>query len=206
MSKIPKIVPLYPYFGTVLFPKAVLPLVVSSPEEKSIIEAALRTEHRMIGVVQPLDETQDKLHKTGCLGKIISFHETDSGGMVVNIKGVCRFDVIQEEVSHASFRRVRIAPTLADLKDDKDPFVDRKSLISLLEEYLADSGLGVQMDELDDVSDEVLISSLAMTCPFDPAEKQAILEQESLGEQSELITTFIEMSNPGQKSRIITYH
>ena len=101
---------------------------------------------------------------------------------------------------------MRIAPVLSDFKDDKDPFVDRKSLISLLEEYLADSGLGVQMDELDDVSDEVLISSLAMTCPFDPAEKQAILEQESLGEQSELITTFIEMSNPGQKSRIITYH
>src|SRR5690606_27824334 len=99
MSQLPKIVPLYPSFGTVLFPKAVLPLVISSSEEKAIIEGALKTGHRMIGVVQPLDETKDKLHKTGCLGRIISFYETDSGGMLVNVKGICRFDVIQEEVS-----------------------------------------------------------------------------------------------------------
>lgn len=206
MPKLPQIVPLYPSFGTVLFPQAVLPLVISQPEEKAIIEAALTTEHRMIGVVQPMDDEGETLHKKGCLGKIISFHETESGGMLVSVKGVCRFDVIQEEVSHENFRSVRIAPSLKDLDGDADPFVDRKSLMNMLEDYLGDSGVGLPIEELEDVSDEVLISSLAMTCPFDPAEKQAILEQQSLGEQSELISTFIEMSNPGLRARSVTYH
>lgn len=206
MKKLPSIVPLYPSFGTVLFPQAILPLVISSPEEKAIIEATLASEHRMIGVVQPLDETLNTLHKKGCLGKIISFHETDNGGMFVNLKGICRFDVIQEEVSRKNYRQVRISPHMSDFETEEDLFVDRKSLISLLEEYLDDSGVSLPMEELEDVSDEVLISSLAMTCPFDPAEKQAILEQKSLGEQSELITTFIQMSNPGLKARDVTYH
>lgn len=208
MKKLPNRVPLYPSFGTVLFPRTTLPLVIREPKDKQMIEAALQQGHRMIGVIQPFSENDKRLHQKGCLGKIVSFHESDEGFLILTLKGISRFDLVQELVSHEPFRIARISTANygCDLKEQEDPFVDRKSLITLLEGYLVDNNIGANWDEIEQVSDEHLISSVAMSCPFDPAEKQAILETKSLGERSELISTFITMANPLSKGRDVTYH
>ena len=49
--------------------------------------------------------------------------------------------------------------------------------------------------EIDKTSNEKLITALAMVCPFEASEKQAILESPTLKEQSQIITTMIEMAS-----------
>lgn len=198
-------VPLYQSLGTVLFPDATLPLVIKAPEDKKIIDCALKTDGRLLAVLQPMDDDGNRLHLTGCLGRIISFHETEEGLMVVALKGTNRFQLIQEEVSNKGCRMVRV---LLEKEEEptEEPFVNRQELISLLSEYLDDMEMGINMEELEDASNQYLINSIAMSCPFDPVEKQAILEKKTLNEQSNLITTFIQMSNPGYKVPGVIYH
>jgi Lon protease-like protein len=46
-------------------------------------------------------------------------------------------------------------------------------------------------------SDERLVSSLAMGCPFEPNEKQALLEAPDLTRRTEILTALMEMSAMG---------
>jgi Lon protease-like protein len=55
---------------------------------------------------------------------------------------------------------------------------------------------------MEQVPGEVLINSLAMICPFEAAEKQALLEAPALADRAQLLTALIEMTaaadgNPG---------
>ena len=68
-----------------------------------------------------------------------------------------------------------------DLEDMiPDPFVDRPRLLTLLKEYLKDQDIMANWDEIDHASDDLIINSLSMACPFKPIEKQALLEISSL--------------------------
>ena len=45
-----------------------------------------------------------------------------------------------------------------------------------------------------DADDELLINSLSMLCPFEPEDKQALLEAPSLTTRRETLTTLIEFA------------
>ena len=59
--------------------------------------------------------------------------------------------------------------------------------------------VNVDWDALEKVDDAPLIRSLAMTCPFEPSEKQAILEAETPADRGRLIAALIQMAavDPG---------
>ena len=44
------------------------------------------------------------------------------------------------------------------------------------------------------VPGERLVTSIAMICPFDPSEKQVLLEAPDLGERARLLTAIVEMA------------
>ena len=48
-----------------------------------------------------------------------------------------------------------------------------------------------------DADDELLINSLSMLCPFEPEDKQALLEAPSLTTRRETLTTLIEFALRG---------
>ncbi len=50
---------------------------------------------------------------------------------------------------------------------------------------------------IEEADDESLVTSLAMVCPFEPREKQALLECPGLGERSELLTALLELAVHG---------
>ena len=87
-----------------------------------------------------------------------------------------------------------------DLEDSfSDPFADRSRLLHLLKEYLEDQEINANWEEIDHASDDLIISSLSMACPFKPIEKQALLEISSLSERCDMMIALMEMASPHLK-------
>ncbi|MBT5573793.1 MAG: peptidase S16, partial [Alphaproteobacteria bacterium] len=80
-----------------------------------------------------------------------------------------------------------------DLSIDESP-IDRKNLTAILRQYFDAKGFQVDWSQLESCSDEKLVSTLSMICPFDVAEKQALLEVQDLSGRAELLTTILQMS------------
>ncbi len=63
--------------------------------------------------------------------------------------------------------------------------------------YLVDQGLSTDWESLGEAEDELLINSLSMLCPFEPEDKQALLEAPSLTTRRETLMTLIEFALRG---------
>jgi len=73
-----------------------------------------------------------------------------------------------------------------------DRSFDRPAFLDLLGRYFDAMDLSTDWDSLKEAEDELLINSLSMLCPFDPEEKQALLEAPSLTTRRETLVTLIE--------------
>jgi Lon protease-like protein len=68
-----------------------------------------------------------------------------------------------------------------------------------LRAYFKLHGLSANWDAIETTPDERLVTSLAMICPFDPSEKQALLEAPTLAERAHLMLAMIEMAVSGPR-------
>jgi hypothetical protein len=94
------------------------------------------------------------------------------------------------------YRRVRADWSRygADLLQEKQATVDRDRLLTELKVYFKLHGLSADWDAIRQTPDERLVTSLAMICPFEPSEKQALLEAPTLAERAQVMTAIIEMA------------
>ena len=86
------------------------------------------------------------------------------------------------------------SPYRDDLIQDDAVAIDRSRLLSRLPDYLKQNGLSANWEDIEQTDDEPLVTTLAMICPFEPSEKQALLECRDLIERAKLMTTLIEMA------------
>ena len=88
----PKLIPIFPLSNFIMFPKTTVPLNIFEPRYIDMINDSMKSE-KFIGMIQP-KSFQDKkniipdLYKIGCLGKITSFKETESGTFLIELKGL----------------------------------------------------------------------------------------------------------------------
>ena len=61
MHKLPKQIPIFPLQGVVMFPNTYLPLNIFEPRYLKMIDGALATDDRLIGMIQPM-AVKDELH------------------------------------------------------------------------------------------------------------------------------------------------
>ena len=67
--------------------------------------------------------------------------------------------------------------TSADLDLEPRPIgVSRETLLAALRGYFTHRGFDANWDAIKRLPDDMLVVTLAMVCPFEPAEKQALLE------------------------------
>ena len=193
---LPQVLPLYAANGTILLPRAQLPLLLQE-SEKPLVEDAFQTGHRLIGMVQ--SNPEGGFFQKGCVGRIINFQ--DGVPLFITLAGLCRFK-IEEILEEGAVKKARVTYTgyENDLEDSfSDPFVDRSRLLNLLKEYLEDQEITANWEEIDHPSDDLIISSLSMACPFKPIEKQALLEISSLSERCDMMIALMEMASPHLK-------
>jgi Lon protease-like protein len=175
----PDTLPVFPLAGVLLLPYGQLPLNVFEKRYVSMVDDALRGD-RLIGMIQPRLNGPDltDLYDTGCAGRIKSFSETDDGRYMITLTGLSRFRVEEELPQVNGYRRVR--PDWTPYKKDFDLRecldLDRDKLRAMLRGYFEMNDLSCDWETIDGASDASLITCLSMICPFDPGEKQALLE------------------------------
>lgn len=183
-SELPQVIPVFPLPGLVLLARGQLPLNVFEPRYLNMVDDAMAGD-RMIGLIQPVGPMveQPPLASVGCAGRITSFAETSDGRYLITLTGVCRFNIEAEIQTRTPYRQVRadFLPYEADLRaPDPSAAFDRRPFLSALAPYLSARGLDIDWDTARAAPREALINSLAMALPFEPAEKQALLEALSL--------------------------
>ena len=205
---LPDTIPVFPLSGALLLPRTRLPLNLFEPRYLQMLDDVLKTDHRLIGMVQSYDgpDGVNKLHSIGCAGRITAFSETDDGRYMITLAGASRFRLIGEVDGFVPYRRARVnwqgfERDLGDVETD-DTF-DRHKFIDALGRFFDDQGLQTDWESLREAEDELLINSLSMLCSFEPEDKQALLEAPSLTTRRETLTTLIEYSLRGGSSEEI---
>ena len=187
-TDLPQVVPVFPLDGALLLPRGQLPLNVFEPRYLNMIDDAM-TGERLIGMVQTRaggDRSRPALAAVGCVGRITSYAETSDGRYLITLTGVSRFRLLDELPAHTPYRQVRadFLAFEADLHPAEElPAHDRAALLGALRAYLEGRGLEIDWDQAEEAPLEALVNSLSMALPFEPAEKQALLEAASLADR-----------------------
>ncbi len=197
---LPETIPVFPLPGALLLPRARLPLNIFEPRYLAMLDDTLKTDHRLIGMIQPFERNGDGpplLRKIGCAGRVTSLSETEDGRYLIALSGVGRFRVKSEVEGFTPYRRVTAdwAGFERDLAPkDRDPEFDRRAFLGLLKRYFEAAKLSSDWESLEDADEEMLINSLSMLCPFAVEEKQALLEAPRLAERRETICALMEFA------------
>ena len=200
INDLPDTIPIFPLGGALLLPNARLPLNIFEPRYLSMIEDALKTPDRMIGMVQPMGAPVGKgknLHSIGCAGRIVSFVETDDDRNQILLQGVSRFRIQETHDSFAPYLKADVnwSSFTQDLQRiEPDHGFDRPRFLTLIERFFAAQELRTDMESLREADEELLINSLSMLCPFSAEEKQALLEAPDLENRRETLVMILEFS------------
>lgn len=201
IEELPQTLPVFPLTGALLLPRGHLPLNVFEPRYLALVDAAL-TSSRLIGMIQPT-EPEDSVLKpalsaVGCAGRIVSYRETEDGRILITLLGVCRFRAEEELESRTPFRLVHAnyAPYLGDMIAPPPESFPRERLAAALKDYLSRRDLRADWGSVMSAPADVLVNALAMLCPFEPAEKQALLEAPGWAERVDTLVALLEMAGP----------
>jgi len=200
-ADLPAEIAIFPLAGALLLPHGRLPLNIFEPRYLAMVEDALGA-GRLFGMIQPDPALPEGpagpgLYHIGCLGRIASFSETDDGRYLISLAGMVRFRVAQEQAPRRGYRVVRAA--YDGFADDLAPpdagGVSRAALLGALAGYFTARGLEANQDTLRQMPDAMLPLTLAMACPFDPAEKQALLEAPTPAARAATLLALLQMGS-----------
>lgn len=200
-DSLPSTISVFPLPGILLLPRGELPLRVFEPRYVNLLLDCLG-EGRLMGLIQtrgagePHPVRDDApLYKVGCLGRVSAFMETQDGAFLITLTGISRFAIAAEAEPRRGYRRIRAdyGPFAADLAEGEVKIGDRARMVAAAKTFLASRSLETDWNVLDKVDDGMLANTLAMACPLDPSEKQALLECPTTPERADLLVAMLEL-------------
>jgi len=205
LADLPESLPIFPLPGALLLPRARLPLNIFEPRYLAMLDDTLKTPHRLIGMIQPIVMPEGKaegrsagrLHQIGCAGRLTALQETEDGRYLITLSGVSRFRMVEQLDGFAPYRRATVDWTSfeRDLgRTEADEGFDRPAFLKVLARFFETAQLSSDWDSLKEAEAELLINSLSILCPFDPEEKQALLEAPTLANRRETLVTLMEFA------------
>ncbi len=202
VSDLPRAIPIFPLPGALLLPRGSLPLNIFEPRYVSMIEDALKSD-RVIGMIQPDEEAEDvgsaHCFEIGCAGRIIQFTETDDGRYMITLIGLARYRMIRElPFSDDGYRLIET--DYSGFADDLKSFggtgvIERDTLITNLKQFFRKKQIDADWAAIEKANDETLVTALAMVCPFQPLEKQALLEARDFLDRARTLTTLLQIGS-----------
>lgn len=192
---LPAQIPLFPLAGTVLLPRATLPLNIFEPRYLAMVKDAMAS-NRLVGIIQPRDaaEPLPQLYEIGGVGRITQFAETGDGRFLIALTGLQRFRIRHELTTDKPYREIAADydAFVGDWREpDPLPAALRADLENSLRAYLDSQDLSADWDAVGSADDESLVHTLATVCPFETAEKQALLEATNLRERTLTLSTLM---------------
>ena len=214
MSISPEHIPLFPLTGALLLPKSRLPLNIFEPKYLEMIKDSLKSDHRLIGMIQPVENQEknstfkdiEKFYKIGCAGKITSYDELDDGRYMVTLTGFSRFFLVGLKQNQSSYLLAKIdwsnfSVDLGNNTEKEMPNTD--PFFSIIADYFSSNKISTDWNTMKNADQETLINSLSILCPFKSYEKQALLEAYSLDDRRKVLTALMEISSQKQGTDII---
>jgi len=202
MRDLPKKISVFPLSNFIIFPKTSVPLNIFEPRYIDMINDSMKT-NKLIGMIQPKlsikeSNTSPDLHEVGCLGKIVSFKETDDNRYLIELKGLIRFKIIKEELTNKKYRQCEVSykDYLHDLEEKKEDlkFEDLEIIFKDLKSLFEKRGFIINWKGLEKQSLDEIINALAMASPFSLEEKQILLESKNLNSRktkiAEILSTY----------------
>jgi Lon protease-like protein len=195
------VIPVFPLPGALLLPRGQMPLNIFEPRYVVMIDDALRSGLRLIGMIQPDaahpgSESKPNLYKVGCVGRITQIAETGDGRYLLQLTGIARFRIDEELGVTTPYRQCRVSysPFVDDFTARKgEDEVDRESLLKALSDFLKANDLKADWEGIENAPNEALVNALAMMSPYGTAEKQALLEAPDLKTRAEILVAVTEI-------------
>ncbi len=199
---LPKKISVFPLSNFIIFPKTTVPLNIFEPRYIEMINDSMKL-NKLIGMIQPKNlKSKNKfssdLYEIGCMGKIISFKETDDNRYLIELKGLIRFKIVKEIKSKKKYREfeIKFNDYHNDLNEKKEQikFSDLELIFKDLKSLFEKRGFIVNWKALENQSLDETINALAMASPFTLEEKQVLLEAENLdirkNQISQILSTY----------------
>lgn len=210
IAELPRSVPVFPLSGALLLPFAHRPLNVFEPRYVEMVDAALRGD-RLIGLIQPEDTSEESprgrapLQKVGCLGRLTHFEENGDGRYFIILEGICRFEVVSELTVMTPYRQCLIDVTRFTADFDRalgEEAVDRPRVLKMMRDYAEYGGFELNWKEIEQTRTADLVNFCCMVSPYGAAEKQLLLEADTLAARAEAIIAMAEyeMASKGGKA------
>ena len=200
MKNFPKKIPIFPLSNFIIFPKTSVPLNIFEPRYLEMIDESMKT-NKLIGMIQPKNSKSDNnsdLYNVGCLGKIVSFKETEDKRYLIELKGISRFEIIKEIKSQKKYRECEVdfQNFEDDIEDNKIDlkFSDLELIFKDLKNVFEKRGFIINWKGLEKQSLDEIINALAMASPFSLEEKQILLETKNFSKRkskiAEILSTY----------------
>ena len=197
-EELPKIIPIFPLSNFIIFPRTTVPLNIFEPRYIDMIDDSMKS-NKFIGMIQPKisDNSNNipELYNVGCLGKIISFRETEDRRYLIELKGILRFKKLKEIKTEKKYRSLEILydDFYHDLNNEEEKlkFIDLELIFKDLKSLFEKRGFIVNWKALEKQSLNETINALAMASPFSLEEKQILLEAKSLDLRKEKISKIL---------------
>jgi len=195
------VIPVFPLAGALLLPRGQMPLNIFEPRYLAMVDDALRSGRRLIGMIQPDPahpgpENKPTLFRIGCVGRMTQFSESGDGRYLIQLTGIARFRIDHELEVSTPYRQCRVSymDFIGDFTARKgEEEVDRGSLLRALSDFLKANDLKADWQGIENAPNEALVNALAMMSPYGTAEKQAMLEAPDLKTRAEILIAVTEI-------------
>ena len=209
-------IPVFPLKGVIVFPNSVLPLNIFEKRYVLMIEDILKTKDRLIGIVQPkksnFEPNNLSLQDIGCVTKLIKFEDLGDGRFLVSLKGISRYRTLTEELTKKGYKKSKI--NFKNFEMDMDLSVENKlfkykndkRLKLALTNYFKKNKINSNIEYINGCENKDLVNQVSMICPFDPSEKQMLLEANSTEDRYILLISILEDNlNLENKNNVIKH-
>ena len=194
-------IPIFPLDNVIMLPGSYLPLNIFEKRYLNMVDDALKTGSRLIGIIQPLMKKKENIdsfeNAIGCYGRIIKFEETENETYLISLKGLSRFRVINSHLIKRGYLNSKVSVEtyqndLNELKINNFKFENDKRLKMILKSYLKFKKLDSNWNYINSCSNLDLTNQLSMICPFSTHEKQMLLESKSIEDRFTLLLSILE--------------
>ena len=182
MKYFPDKIPIFPLSGVIYFPKTNLPLNIFEERYVNLVNDVFNKD-KLMGMIQS-KRKEGEVFNVGCLGKISDFQELKDGKILINLKGITRFEVLTEIKSSKLYREFKVDYSKFDL--DLNPIsqkINTEILMKKAQTFLNKNGLLLNWNEFDKLKETQKVDTLAMIAPITNEEKQKLLESVSFEEK-----------------------
>ena len=188
-----KTIPIFPLSGALLLPSGNLPLNIFEPRYIEMVNYALK-HSKLIGMIQPKTHDSKKLFKVGCVGQITAFSETDDNRYIISLKGLSRFQIINEIKDNNKFRifDVECEESESNFNKFDNKLFNKLKFIEKINFFFKKKGFVVDLKSFDQINDKSLLIMVAMICPFSNNEKQALLESTNINVLANTIISLVD--------------